>query len=390
MKLLVYSPLSLRFGGGFEHWLLEITKRLREFNVHTSLICTTSTGGDCGRFSPACIADAMHSIFENYSELPYIPASSGCFNFTTPNITGLRKLVNSSDYDIMYFANAYFLQDFVIASLKILHKRPVISGHHAVLFQDNFIHDLYIKTVSKKLLKTFSACHVLNSHDLQILRSWNLKQIYQIPIGVDVQKFYPYPNKEKGKRFKVLFVGRLVPQKGLDLLSQSIEMLNKAYSPHNEEIEFIIVGVGPLECIVKQLEKKYKNVTYLGGVSDKMLPITYRDCDLFVLPSRRETFGIVVLEAQASGLPVVASNIPGPQDIVIDNATGSFVRQNAESLADAIKYYHDMWSNNYETYKKVSSNSRKNALDRFSWEVVAKNMYGLLINTASCDFPRGS
>lgn len=380
----MYSPLSLRFGGGFEHWLLEIATRLKKFGVNTSFLCTSSTvDGENRRFSES-ISDVIHSIFRDYTELSHMPLSFGNFNLTLPHATGLKKMISSlDDYDLLYFTNAYFLQDVLVASMKFLHKKPVISGHHAVLFQNAMLHDVYVRTIGRKCLSTFDSYHVLNSHDSQILRSWGLNRVFHIPIGVDTDKFRPEP-REKCEPFRVLFVGRLVEQKGVDILCKAIGLINEAKRLDcNVGIEFVIVGVGPLEKLVIRLSKKYSNVKYMSCVSEEVLPEIYRGCDLFVLPSRRETFGIVALEAQASGLPVISSNITGPKDIVVNNVTGKLISTSPESLADSIKDYYKLWCDDYETYKWMSLNARENVLSQFGWDLVAKNMYELLKD--SCD-----
>jgi len=379
MKLLVYSPLSLRFGGGFERWILEVTSRLKEFKVCTKIICTKSTVGDTERISSETIQRILNEVSVEYFEVPYISFPIGSSNSPIPTIKALKKIIATTDFDILYFANAYAFQDFTISILKYIHKKPVISGQHAVMFQKSHLHNMYINTLGKVLAKTYNAHHVLNTQDKQIFEKWGLKRVYFIPIGVDTQRFSPNKRKKDHAKFKVLFVGRLTFQKGVDILCESIKMINE--SVFQEKLEFLIVGSGNMEPLVQEVTQQYKNVKYLGQVTDEALTKIYSNSNLLVMPSRRETFGIVALEAQACGLPVITSNIAGPKDIVINNTTGTVIPVGDYlALASQIESYYFLWLRNYEKYKGICIKARQNVLDHYDWSIITKRMYNMLTN----------
>jgi glycosyltransferase involved in cell wall biosynthesis len=373
-----YSPLSLRFGGGFEHWVLELIPRLQKYEISSTIVCTKFTTGDFGRISVDEIKEIMNKAHSQYYELPYA--------FSLPiglsPILKLEELKKMGDIvqkcDLIYFANAYAFHDFIIYLLKRRFQRPVISGQHATLFSDSSLPNIYTKTVRRNLLKKFDAFHVLNSQDKRTFQNWGLRNIYYIPIGVDTEKFRPCC-MERTTKFRVLFIGRLTSQKGIDILCRSIMMINK--KDHLKgKIEFWIVGSGPLQFLVNKLAESYSNVKYADKVSDKFLPEIYRKCDLFVMPSRRETFGITALEAQASGLPVIASNIAGPSDTIVDGVTGSLIqKESPEAIVFAIKKYYNLWLNDPDKYMQIRVYARENILRNYSLEVIAVRMRDMFL-----------
>jgi glycosyltransferase involved in cell wall biosynthesis len=380
LKLLVYSPLSLRFGGGFERWVLQVTSRLKRLGVSSEIVCTESTVGDRSRISAETVDRTLRQASVKYSEVPYIPFSMFGSNSPIPRGRWLKEIL-AKDYDILYFPNAYAFQDLLVSFLRQVRDRPVISGQHAVLFQESRFHDLYVNMITKNLSSRYDACHVLNSQDMRVLKMWGMARIYFIPIGIDTQKFSPRRHEEKRKKFKVLFVGRLTKQKGIDILCQSIGIINEDANLQRN-VQFLVVGSGAMEPLVKEVTKKWRNVQHFNWVSDKDLAEIYRCCDVLVMPSRRETFGIVALEAQACGLPVIASDIPGPNDILVDHVTGRLVSPNDSiSMALAVGAYYRAWCNDYEAFRAECLNSRRNVLKRFNWEIIINKIHSMLLET---------
>lgn len=140
--------------------------------------------------------------------------------------------------------------------------------------------------------------------------------------------------RRKAEKPIVLFVGRLVPYKGVDVLLEALSRLDAAT---------MIVGDGPqrtaLEAQARALGMS-ERVTFLGSVGDDELAALYRACDVFVLPSvtRQEAFGVVQLEAMAAGKPVVSTDVgTGVAWVNRDGETGFVVPpRDAAALGDAV------------------------------------------------------
>lgn len=143
-----------------------------------------------------------------------------------------------------------------------------------------------------------------------------------VPLGVDVERFAPAP-KQADNMLHLLFVGRLRYYKGLDVLLQALAQLSDA--------ELTVIGDGPMRAPWEALTRSLRldeRVHFVGDVPDAELPQWYRRADVFVLPAnaRAEAFGTVLLEAMASGLPCVTTEVgTGTSWIVRHGVTGLVV-----------------------------------------------------------------
>ena len=166
-----------------------------------------------------------------------------------------------------------------------------------------------------------------------------------IPCGVNLDLFKPI-NKEIARchlglngETIILFVGRMVPLKGIDKLLKAITYLEK-----ERKIELLLIGgdehsqkeIQRLKILSKSL-KIHESVIFLGLVKQEMLPFFYSAADLCVVPSYYESFGLVVLESLACGTPVVATKVGGAESVIQHGKTGYVVRDNDSCrLADKI------------------------------------------------------
>lgn len=193
--------------------------------------------------------------------------------------------------------------------------------------------------------------------------------------GVNVKDFeYPYNKaldeyrikfgQEKNKPL-LLFVGRLELRKGLPFLLKAIKILLKSLN-----LQLVVVGEGKKEPFKKIADTLgiSKHVTFIGSVDFKTLRMLYNVCDIFVLPSLLEGFGLTVLEAMAAGKPIVASNTGGIPEIVKNNVNGILVDpRNHSQLAKALSEYLE----NPELAEEVGRRN-KEVTKNFSWTQTAK------------------
>lgn len=166
------------------------------------------------------------------------------------------------------------------------------------------------------------------------------KKIVFYPRGIDVERFHPdhrngffttrYNIPEKTKI--LLYVGRVSKEKDLPMLAHSFSSLMDAGPPSH----LVVVGDGPYR---KEMEAILQDrpATFTGFLEGEDLANAYASADLFVFPSATDTFGNVVLEAQASGLPVIVTDQGGPKENLIPDQTGLVVpAHDAHAMAEAI------------------------------------------------------
>jgi glycosyltransferase involved in cell wall biosynthesis len=126
--------------------------------------------------------------------------------------------------------------------------------------------------------------------------------------GIDTTLFHPRPVRLFGEGPVFLYVGRIASEKNIE-----------AFLDLDLPGRKVVVGAGPQ---LDELSARYPQVLFVGKKTGEALAECYASADVFVFPSRTDTFGMVLLEAMASGLPVAALPVCGPQDIVTDGVTG--------------------------------------------------------------------
>ncbi len=190
----------------------------------------------------------------------------------------------------------------------------------------NIVHRNSIKLVRKFHAPSGNVMVATKTLEDQLLQ-WGFKApIKHLSRGVNFDVFHP---KEKNilkdlKQPIALYVGRLAIEKNLE-----------AFLDMEWNGTKVVVGDGPIRNI---LEKKYPNAIFTGKKTREELADYYRSSDVFVFPSKTDTFGIVLIEALACGLPVAGYNVMGPKDIIIHDYLGALDNANLSKAANqAIK-----------------------------------------------------
>jgi glycosyltransferase involved in cell wall biosynthesis len=192
--------------------------------------------------------------------------------------------------------------------------------------------------------------------------------IHIIPNGVDIHRFTNGNARSSADVVRILFVSRLIMRKGLQFLIEAVpDILQQANSP----FEIKVVGDGPdKEKLLQQIEQfgVAEKFRFCGYIDHGKLPEYYLDADIFVLPSLAEGMPNVVLEAMGSGLPVVATRVPGSEELIHHGENGYLVApSDSQSLAQAI-----ISLINDRVLRKRMGKQSKEIVSQYTWKSIAE------------------
>ncbi len=219
------------------------------------------------------------------------------------------------------------------------HTAPVVATFHSYFARDHFEGRIYtavaplLQPVWRRIQKRIavsaaaraSVCSRMGWHPIEI-----------IPNGADIGRFANAISASLPPGRKLLFVGRLEPRKGFPVAVRAFERL----AAEHRDLQLIVVGDGAERSAIDHLSPEIRRrVHMMGRVSDEELPSFHKASDIFISPATgQESFGIVLVEAMAAGLPVVASDIAGYREVTRHGSEGLLVApSDAESLAAGVR-----------------------------------------------------
>lgn len=235
---------------------------------------------------------------------------------------------------------------------------------------------MFKNTISKIIIKNAGVVIAL-TEDMkkEMLKIYN-RDIIVIPNGLDILRFKNI-SKEKNRRLMniandekiIIFVGRLHPVKGVEYLIEAMENIKQK----NPKIRLIIVGDGSerdkLEQHVKKLDLE-KNVLFVGEIPNENIPKYLALADVLVLPSLKEGFPNIILEAMASDLPIVATNVGGIPEIIKNGENGFLVEpKKSKAIAEKVLLLIEN-----EKLRNMIIEKNKEDVKRYCWENVTDKL----------------
>jgi len=334
----------LNHGGGAEKYFIDLAKNLSSNNLVINVVT---------------MDDNFIRVFSRFIQIYYyqnffrkiignrrereetVIRNLGNSKWIKSSWKNLRKVLN--DYDIIYTKNE-LVDLFLLKSISYSKLPPIIVGVHTPIyfpitksFYSKFHNFLYMGPVYKWLIEGTNLIHAPNKYTQHLFDNnfkVKTKLVYH-PFSVEntsnqIKVIVSKLNFDKDK-CNIAFVGRLSEQKGVDILIKIINKLS-LLPDISDKIKINIFGSGDknYEAALGSLEKKYSFVRYYGHVENKFIPNILSKHSLFLSTSRWEVLPFNILEAQAVGLPVIAFDIPGPNDIVDNNKTGFLVNSEEE------------------------------------------------------------
>lgn len=192
----------------------------------------------------------------------------------------------------------------------------------------------------------------------------NEEVIHIIPYGVDCNKFKAISKDKSNKKLRLIYVGGISYRKGIHHL---LNVISK-FDP--KKVDLTLIGNYDSKSRLYLDYNKKSNIHFEGFITSDILANKYNEADVFVFPTLCEGYGLVVLEALSSGLPVICSDHAGGNDAIIDNYNGFVFETGNESLLfEKINYF----INNRESIEKMRANCRYVA-ENLTWEKYYENI----------------
>lgn len=296
----------------------------------------------------------------------------------------IDRLRNEFPFDLIH-ANFGYPDGVVAAKLAARYKVPFIITEHAswIPWMDNY------PQARRQAVWAAGRCsfHVaVSNFTRQTIAHFTgeTSKLRVIPNGVDVSIFRPLSNGKRPNANQILYVGFMRRVKGIDILLQAMSHVIRK----NPEFKLVLVGGGvyrhsqaqeqDLHDMAKELGVE-NNIEFVGIKTPSEVAAYMRESALLVLPSRLETFGVVLIEALACGIPVVATRCGGTEDIVNDRVGRLVPTENATELADAIVEVATR-RNDFN-----SADLRNYVLTNFAWEQIARQTMDLYSEAISAN-----
>ena len=300
----------------------------------------------------------------------------------------LRQIIEKEQFDLIYCHTPVGAMLARLASISVRKKvTKVIYMAHGFHFYNGapLLNWMIYYPVERFLSRFTDGLITINGEDYQRAKKFHAKQTILIPgVGINLEKFQqkePSQNqlREKNKIFEqtiiLISVGELSKRKNHMTVIEALGQLKE------QDIVYLICGEGPMK---KELQNKAKElgirhkVKLVGFRND--IPKLHKIADIFVFPSLQEGLPVALMEAMASGLPIVASRIRGNEDLIQNNRGGYLVRaENPTEYAEAIKQMienpekrNEMKEQNLEVIKGYSQNIVLSRMKEFFNEVVGE------------------
>lgn len=290
------------------------------------------------------------------------------FAFLIAALPLLRKLRKTSHFDLIH-AHMAGPAGFAAVFLGMLFRKPVIVTLHGSdihTFPKHFFLKRLVIFTLKRATMVVAVSHSLKDLILKMVNIQN--KLFIIRNGSRPEVFFPV-NKIKTRknlylpvdRKIILFIGSLIPRKGVDVLLRAFACMDK------KDVILLLIGKGDSEFELKALAKELHietQVYFIGSKKHDEIPLWLNACDIFCLPSHHEGFPTVIVEAFACGRPVVATKVDGVPEAIANDTVGMLVSpNNAEELAAAL-------SNAFE--KEWDRQAIAEYGKSFSWDTIAE------------------
>lgn len=365
MRILnVNNTLSLEIGGGASERTLQMSRHLSVLGaVTTTLALDTDMGEQKAKDAVGTAVVLLPCLWRRF----YIPSSG---------LSVIQKLVNESDI-IHLMGHWSILNALVYIAARIARKPYVVcpAGSLPLFGRSRNLKRLYNFIIGKRIIRNAYGWIAVTEGEFLHFENYGIEasRVTVIPNGICEEDFPPVDTKSyrcsKGLTDKpiILFMGRLNPIKGPDLLLRAFAIVHKrlpdyqlVFAGTDEGMQTILMDIAKQKGIIKR-------VHFLGFVTGDEKSAAYRMANLLVIPSRQEAMSIVALEASICGTPVLLTDQCGFSEIkTID--PGLEVPATVEGIAEGLMYLYAK----LDSIEEIASSLKKFVSERYLWDTVVE------------------
>ena len=316
MRVCLVSPYDFVHPGGVTEHVRHLAEELRRRDHQVTILAPSSRVGD-DHGIPGYVRIGRSVPVRGNGSVARIALSIHL-------VRRVRSLLAREAFDVVHYHEP-LVPGVPLTTLR-LHRGANVGTFHATA-QRNLGY-YYGRPVLKRYFRRLHGLICVSEPAREFISRYFEADYAVVPNGIDSARFHPdlpvLPELRSEAQATILFVGRMDPRKGLPTLLDAYARLRR----RRADARLVVVGDGPMRwAYERQCEARgVPDVVFLGHVSAAILPRIYASSDVFCSPATGgESFGIVLLEAMASGVPVIASAIPGFMHVVAQGRDGLLV-----------------------------------------------------------------
>lgn len=349
---------------------------LQELGYTVEVACNFEEGNTCSFDQIEYLKKTLDRLHIKFHQIEFLRIPFKIQNFRA--YRRIKNLLNKENYSLVHCHSPI---GGVILRLAARKKKikVIYTAHGFHFYRGASWKTWWIYYPIEKILSYYTDILItLNHEDYENAQSFFMKKLMYIPgIGIDTEKYQTSEDTKEEKRKELTFhttdiilcsIGELTARKNHKIILQALFKLN------NKNIHYMIIGQGRLKQALYDLVKKLKlesQVHFLGYRTDikELLSIS----DLYVFPSIQEGLPVALMEAMATGLPIIASNIRGNRDLIQNGRNGFLVENKIEEYSLKIVELME----NPQLRKKISEQAKKDSVqyDRKRIERMMKKVY---------------
>lgn len=378
-RLLVIVFADLRIGGGGDLDLIEIAGQLRQrgWEVHLQQIDTLLS--EPARLTRSEVEGLLPGI--PIESLPALAWMS--FQLPIPTLAGYERIAREMQWSDVVLLSQYYGIDAIGELLARIRGRPFFLSQTNTLFRGRparvreVAQEVYTHTIGRLVRRHADGVRTCNTEDGETIRSEGQKGVAVVhpisPSAYDLGSAPPSfmvgredPEGDKSRRMQLIYAGRMTFQKGPDLVAGALAQLLSENPSWADRLEVHLAGRDRLIPSLDQLRSRCPGmVIHLGILSRSQLAHELDRADLLLMPSRYESFGVVAVEAQLRGTPVLATDVRGLRDAVALGGNNIRVAPTAQALAAGIRRAWGMWNADPDGWRQLRRATRELAYARF-------------------------